>query len=838
MTEQDSVVGAGVVPEGYDITATQEKWRKVWDDLEPFTADDDSEREKRYALTMFPYPSGDLHMGHAEVFALHDVVARYWWQRGYEVLNPMGFDSFGLPAENAAIKNNEHPAAYTYGNIAISTDSCRDYATSFDWSRTLNTSDPEYYRWTQWLFLKLMERGLAYRKNSPVNWCPNDQTVLANEQVVDGRCERCGAEVTKRELTQWYFKITEYAEELLADLDTLAPTWPDRVITAQRNWIGRSEGAHVDFEVSTGSTGEGGSGETRRVTVYTTRPDTLWGATFMVVAADAHLAAEIVAPERAQALEDYLVEVRKESEIDRLSTDRPKTGVDLGVTATNPVTGEQIAVWAADYVLADYGTGAIMAVPAHDQRDLDFAKVMGLPVRRVVDTGEENPEETYVATTGDGGYVNSGPLNGLTDKAAGVRRAIEILEADGRGKGAVNFRLRDWLVSRQRYWGPPIPVIHCPVDGEVPVPEDQLPVVLPELSGADLKPKGVSPLAAATDWVNVECPTCGGPAKRDSDTMDTFVDSSWYMFRYCSPQDHTQAFDGELVNRWMPCDIYIGGVEHAVLHLLYARFFTKVLADMGLVDFREPFAAQLNQGFVINQGKKMSKSLGNGVRLGEQLAAFGVDAVRLTLVFAGPPEDDIDWADMSPSGSLRYLQRAWRLSGDVTSAAGTPPAGGDVPLRRITHRTVQDAADLVDAHRFNVMVARVMELTNATRKAIDSGCGPADPAVREAVEAIAILLSLVAPYTAEEMWSRLGHQPTVARAGWPVVDPALLVEESVTAVVQIQGKVRARLDVAPDISDADLEALALADPAVQRALDGLTVRKVIAKAPKIVNIVV
>jgi leucyl-tRNA synthetase len=821
-----------VATEGYDVAATQTKWRKVWDDLQPFAADDDSPREKRYALTMFPYPSGDLHMGHAEVFALHDVVARYWWQRGYEVLNPMGFDSFGLPAENAAIKNNEHPAAFTNDNIALSTESCRDYATSFDWSRTLNTSDPEYFRWTQWLFLKLMERGLAYRKNSPVNWCPNDQTVLANEQVVDGKCERCGAEVTKRELTQWYFKITEYAEELLADLDALAPTWPDRVITAQRNWIGRSEGAHVDFDIALAS------GEVRRVTVYTTRPDTLWGATFMVVAADAHLAAEIVAPERAQALEDYLVEVRKESDIDRLATDRPKSGVDLGVTATNPVTGEQIAVWAADYVLADYGTGAIMAVPAHDQRDLDFAKVMGLPVRRVVETGEENPEETYVATSGDGAYVNSGPLDGLADKAAGVHKAIEILEAAGRGKGAVNFRLRDWLVSRQRYWGPPIPVIHCPEHGEVPVPEDQLPVVLPELSGAELKPKGVSPLAAATDWVATTCPTCGGPASRDTDTMDTFVDSAWYMFRYCSPQDHTQAFDSELVDRWMPCDIYIGGVEHAVLHLLYARFATKVLADMGLVNFREPFAAQLNQGFVINKGKKMSKSLGNGVRLGEQLAAFGVDAVRLTLVFAGPPEDDIDWADMSPNGSLKFLQRVWRLSGDVASPVGTPAAGGDVALRRITHRTVHDAAELVESHRFNVMIARVMELTNATRKAIDSGCGPADPAVREAVETIAILLSLVAPYTAEEMWSRVGHRPTVARAGWPVVDEALLVEESVTAVVQIQGKVRARLEVAPDISDADLEAAAMADPAVQKALAGLTVRKVIARAPKIVNVVV
>ncbi len=836
MSEQqspaDPAPSSAVEREQYDVQATQAKWLPVWEKLDPFRADDDSPREKRYALTMFPYPSGDLHMGHAEVFALHDVIARYWWQRGYEVLNPMGFDSFGLPAENAAIRNDEHPAVFTYANIARSIESCRQYAASFDWSRTLNTSDPEYYHWTQWLFLRFFERGLAYRKNSPVNWCPQDQTVLANEQVVDGRCERCGAEVTKRELTQWYFKITDYAQELLDDLDVLAPTWPERVVTAQRNWIGRSEGAHVDFDMNLAD------GTTRRTTVYTTRPDTLYGATFMVVAADAALAAEVCAPDRQEALADYLAETRKASDIERLATDRPKTGVDLGITATNPVNGDQIPVWASDYVLADYGTGAIMAVPAHDQRDLDFAHVMGLPVRRVVDTGEDNPEETYVATAGDGVYVNSGPLDGLTDKATGIARIVERLEAEGTGTGAVNFRLRDWLLSRQRYWGVPIPIVHCATCGEVAVPDDQLPVTLPELRGADLKPKGVSPLAAAEQWINVTCPQCGGPAKRDSDTMDTFVDSSWYFLRYCSPGDQTQAFDSARANAWMPCDIYVGGVEHAVLHLLYARFFTKVLADMGMLDFREPFSAQLNQGFVINRGKKMSKSLGNGVSLGDQLAEFGVDAVRLTLVFAGPPEDDIDWADVSPAGSLRFLQRAWRLAGDVTSAPGIDPAGGDITLRKVTHKTLHDAEQLIDGFRFNVMVARTMELVNATRKAIDAGAGPADPAVREAAEAVAILLSLVAPYTAEEMWERLGHEPTVARAGWPTVDPALLVEDSVTAVVQIQGKVRSRLEVSPDITEADLEAAAMSDPAVQRAIGDRPVRKVIVRAPKLVNVVV
>jgi leucyl-tRNA synthetase len=831
--ESAATQDATETPTSYDVAAVERKWLPVWEELDPFRADDDSPKERRYALTMFPYPSGDLHMGHAEVFALHDVIARYWRFRGYEVLNPMGWDSFGLPAENAAIRNDEHPATYTYANIETQAASMKRYGLAFDWSRRLHTSDPEYYRWTQWLFLKFREQGLAYRKNSPVNWCPQDQTVLANEQVLaDGSCERCGAEVTKRELTQWYFRTTAYAQELYDCLDDLQSTWIGKVVNAQRNWIGRSEGAHVRFRVG---------GRDEPVTVYTTRPDTLYGATFMVVAADAPLAAELAAaggPGRSEALAAYVEEIRKASDIDRLATDRTKTGVDLGVSATNPVSGEQVPVWASDYVLADYGTGAIMAVPAHDQRDLDFAKVFGLPVRRVVDTGEPNPEETFEATTGNGRYVNSPVLEGVADKAEGISRIIAMLEADGTGEGTVNFRLRDWLLSRQRYWGAPIPVIHCPVDGEVAVPEDQLPVVLPELRGADLKPKGTSPLGAATEWVEVACPTCGGPARRDTDTMDTFVDSSWYFLRFLSPHDETQAFSSEQAAAWGPVDLYIGGDEHAVLHLLYARFFTKVLRDTGLLDWQEPFSAYLSQGKVINAGRKMSKSLGNGVDLGKQLEEFGVDAVRLTLVFASPPEDNIDWADMSPAGSLRFLQRAWRLSGDVTSPVAADAAAGDRALRSVTHRTVRDAEELVESHRFNVMVARTMELVNATRKAIDSGCGPADPAVREAVETVAVLLSMVTPYVAEEMWERLGHAPTVAHAPWPVVDPELLVEDSVTAVVQIQGKVRARLEVSPSVSAADLEALALADETVVAAIAGREVRKVIVREPKLVNVVV
>ncbi|QMW67574.1 leucine--tRNA ligase [Mumia sp. ZJ1417] len=815
----------------YDVRATQDKWRAVWDELRPYDADgSDPNRERRYALTMFPYPSGDLHMGHGEVFALHDVLARYWRLKGYDVLNPIGWDSFGLPAENAAIKRNENPATFTYDNIETQAESIRRYGVSFDWTRRLHTSDPEYYHWTQWLFLRLFERGLAYRKASYVNWCPNDQTVLANEQVVQGFCERCGAVVTKRELTQWYFKITDYAQRLLDDMEQLEGTWPERVLTMQRNWIGRSEGAWVDFAVP---------GRDEPVRVFTTRPDTLYGATFMVVAPDAKLAAELVSDEQRPAFEAYLERTKQATEIERQSTDRPKTGVFLGVHAINPLTGAQMPVWAADYVLADYGSGAVMAVPAHDQRDLDFARTYDLPVRRVVDVpGEDNPEETGVATTGDGTYVNSAALDGLTDKTEGIAAIIDRLAADGVGEGTINYRLRDWLLSRQRYWGCPIPIVHCPDCGEVAVPDDQLPVELPYLTGADLAPKGTSPLAAATDWVNTTCPRCGGAATRDTDTMDTFVDSSWYYLRYCSPGDANAPFDPEDVKRWMPVDMYVGGVEHAILHLLYSRFFTKALHDMGLVDFVEPFTALMNQGQVINEGKAMSKSLGNGVDLGQQIEEFGVDAVRLTLVFAGPPEDDIDWADVSPAGSSKFLQRAWRVAHEIASAPGADPANGDVALRRVTHKAVAECEHLYESKRFNVVVARVMELVNATRKTIDSGAGPADPAVREAAEVTAILLSTVAPYVAEEMWAELGHSPSVSQQAWPAVDPALLVDDTVTCVVQVKGKVRGKLEVPPSISDEELEVLALAEPNVVRHLEGAEIRKVIIRAPKLVNIVI
>jgi leucyl-tRNA synthetase len=813
----------------YDARAAQEKWQAFWEADKTFVPVDDGSKERRYVLDMFPYPSGDLHMGHAEAFVMGDVVARYLKLKGYDVLHPIGWDSFGLPAENAAIERNTHPAEWTYANIETQANSFRRYGLSFDWFRRLHTSDPDYYRWTQWLFLRFRERGLAYRKASYVNWCPKDQTVLANEQVVAGLCERCGSVVTKRLLTQWYFKITEYAERLLDDMDDLVEGWPERVLTMQRNWIGRSEGAYVDFMIEN---------RAEPVKVFTTRPDTLYGATFFVIAPDAPLASEVVTDDQRAAFEEYLEQTKHETEIERQSTERPKTGVFLGVHATNPVNGEKIPVYAADYVLAEYGTGAIMAVPAHDQRDLDFALAFGLSVREVVSTGGPDPVTSGIATPGEGAYINSGQLNGLKGTAVGVRAITEKLEAEGVAEGAVTYRLRDWLLSRQRYWGCPIPIIHCDRCGEVPVPDDQLPVELPYLAGTDLVPKGTSPLAAATDWVNVDCPQCGGPAKRDTDTMDTFVDSSWYFFRYCSPGEEDGPFNPDDVRRWMPVTQYVGGVEHAILHLLYMRFFTKVLHDMGMVDFEEPMRRLLNQGQVINQGRSMSKSLGNGVDLGVQIDAFGVDAVRLTVVFAGPPEEDIDWADLSPSGSLKFLQRAYRLADQVTSEPGVSPSHGDLGLRRETHRLLADIDQSIARQRFNVAVARIMELVNATRKTMDGSAGPTDPAVREAAEVVTIALSLVAPYVAEEMWERLGHAPSVANAAWPIVDQSLLVTESVTCVVQVQGKVRARLQVPPGISEDELRMMVLADESVVRAVANREVAKVIIRAPKLVSIVV
>ena len=818
----------------YDFRAQEAKWRPYWEKTGVYKPTGNAPKGRRYVLDMFPYPSGDLHMGHAEAFAIGDMNARYYKQCGYDVLHPIGWDSFGLPAENAAIKNGTHPKEWTYKNIDTQAESFKRYAIAVDWDRRLHTSDPEYYKWTQWLFEQFYKKGLAYRKDSMVNWCPKDQTVLANEQVVNGACERCGTTVTKKSLNQWYFKITDYAQQLLDDMEQLEGKWPERVLLMQRNWIGRSEGAEVRFEIEATEAQPAES-----FTVFTTRPDTLYGSTFIVVAADSAFAEQIVVPEQAQALEDYREQIKALSDIDRQSSEREKTGMFTGRYTINPLNGAKLPVWASDYVLADYGTGAIMAVPAHDQRDLDFAKKFDLPIVTVLDVeGEKDPAESGIATAGDGVLINSGELTGLP-KAEAIAKATELVEAAGTGEGKVIYRLRDWLLSRQRFWGTPIPVIHCEDCGEVLVPEEQLPVLLPDnLRGEQLAPKGQSPLAAADDWAVVPCPQCGKSARRDSDTMDTFVDSSWYFLRYVSPRYADGPFDPQAIREWGAVDMYVGGVEHAILHLLYARFFTKVIRDLGLIEHGEPFKALMNQGQVLNGGKAMSKSLGNGVNLGEQLDQFGVDAVRTTMIFASPPEDDVDWADVSPAGSQKFLARAWRVAQDVTSEPGVDAASGDANLHKLVARTVHDVKQLLDAGKFNVVVAKTMELVNATRKAIDSGAGGADPAVREAAETIAILLSLYAPYTAEDMWHALGHDNPVLTAGFPQVDESLLVDDTVTAIVQIKGKVKARLEVSKDISEAELEKQALKDETIAKLVEGSEIRKVIVRAPKLVNIVI
>ena len=846
---EHSATGHSDVEERYDFAAIQERWAPVWEQAEMFRAGRPGDsRPRKYVLDMFPYPSGDLHMGHAEAFGFGDIVARYWRHQGFDVLHPIGWDSFGLPAENAAIKRGIDPREWTYANIEQQKRSFKLYATSFDWSRELHTSDPEYYRWTQWLFLELFKRGLAYRKDGMVNWCPNDQTVLANEQVVDGHCERCDAVVVKKALTQWYFRVTDYADRLLDDLNQLEGAWPSKVLTMQRNWIGRSTGADVVFDIE---------GRDEPISIFTTRPDTLWGATFVVVAPDGPLAAELAAgaSDEVQArFAEYLSQVQTQTDIERQNTERPKSGVFLERYAINPVNGERLPIWAADYVLADYGHGAIMAVPAHDQRDLDFARAFDLPVRIVVDTNApvtgvipvipldedgqiidvplDDPLHSGNALQGDGRLINSGPLNGLSKNNA-IAKAIELLAERGRGGAAKNYRLRDWLVSRQRYWGAPIPIIHCEHCGQVPVPVEDLPVRLPDAAGLDLSPKGTSPLGAAEDWVNVPCPSCGAPARRDSDTMDTFVDSSWYYLRYLNPDSDTLAFDPAEAEKWAPVDQYVGGVEHAILHLLYSRFITKVLFDQGILSFTEPFISLLNQGMVLMDGQKMSKSVGNLVEFASELREHGADALRLTLAFAGPPEDDIDWADVSPVGSAKFLARAWRVANDVTSSPEVDWKTGDVALRRATHRLLADVPGLIEAFKFNVVVARLMDLVNLTRKTIDSGAGPADAAVREAAECTAMVLELFAPYVAEDMWAKLGYEPGVALVPWRKADPALLVDEQVTAIVQINGKVKARLEVSPKVSAAELEALARA--AV--SLSGEP-RQSIVRQPKLVNFVV
>jgi leucyl-tRNA synthetase len=808
----------------YDPSEIEPKWVERWEAEGLYRASEDpaDPRPRFYALDMFSYPSGDLHMGHAEAFSGGDAVARFATLRGYNVLHPIGWDAFGLPAENAAIKRGIHPKEWTYANIEQQARSYRRLGMSFDWTRRLNTCDPEYYGWTQWFFLRLFERGLAYRKNAPTNWCPKDQTVLANEQVVNGACERCGTPVVRRDLTQWFFKITDYAQRMLDDMGSLE--WPERVITMQRNWIGRSEGASVTFEIA--ETGDA-------VEVFTTRPDTLWGVTFFVFAPEHPLVSKLVEAGGAKPEIEAVLETLRTTPLTSREEADTREGIPLGVHAVNPVNGEQIPVFVAPYVLMEYGTGAVMGVPAHDQRDFEFARAHDLPIRVVVRPEGEprDPATMTEAHDHDGVMVNSGPFDGVRSPES-IGRVIDWLEEQGKGDGAVTFRLRDWLISRQRYWGAPIPIVHCPEHGEVAVPDDQLPVLLPD--DVDFRPGGESPLARHEGFVNTVCPVCGEPAKRDTDTMDTFVDSAWYYYRYCSPHEASGPFDPAAVERWMPVDQYIGGVEHAILHLLYCRFFTKVLFDMGMVGFIEPMKRMMNQGQVIFGGASMSKSKGNIVEPMPLVERWGADSIRLNILFAGPFEDDIDWKLIAPDpekrpGVTTWLGRVFAAVGEASERDAPDPE----QLRRLTHRTIRAMTDDMERFRFNVAISKLQVLTNGMRSALDAGDG-----AREAATALVIMLAPLAPFASEELWREVLSNPTsVHLASWPSFDEALARDETVTLVVQVDGKVRDRIEVSADADEETCRELALSSEKARHALDGREIANVIVRPPRLVNLV-
>ena len=806
--------------ERYEPKAIEEKWQRIWREDRAFNVanpppDGPRNERKTYVLEMLPYPSGELHMGHVRNYMLGEVVAHFRRRHDYEVLRPMGFDSFGLPAENAAIKAGGHPRDATERNIAAIRAQMERMGWAIDWDRVLATHTPEYYRWTQWLFLRFYEQGLAYRKNVPVKWCPNDQTVLANEQVVDGRCERCGAEVEARDLEQWLFLITAYADNLLDEM-ALLEEWPDRVLTMQRNWIGRSEGAEVIFRVD---------GDEIDVPVFTTRPDTLFGATFFVFAPEHPLVERLVTgTSQADEVRQYVRHATARSAVERET--KEKDGVFTGRFVINPVNEARLPVWIADYVLMEYGTGAIMAVPAHDERDYAFAQRYDLPVKQVVAPAEGEPEGegAFVAHSENEALVNSAQFSGMTAPEA-KRAIVEWLESRNAARFAVGFRLRDWLLSRQRYWGCPIPIVHCNGCGIVPVPDDELPVLLPEVD--DYLPKGRSPLAAAEDWVRTTCPKCGGDARRETDTMDTFVDSSWYFLRYCDPHNDRAPFDKEIVDYWLPVNQYIGGVEHAILHLLYSRFFVKVMNDIGLVDFREPFARLFTQGMVYYRGAAMSKSKGNVVDPLEYISRYGADAVRLYALFLGPVDQDVEWQDSGIEGMSRFLHKLWRVALEVGDGGDE-----DTPLRRKAHRTIAKVTDDI-GRRFvlNTPIAAVMELVNEILR------HPADPAARFAVETAVSLIQPYAPHVAEELWQRLGHE-RLWEQSWPEANPALLTQDTFELVVQVNGRVRDRFEVDADLPEDELVARATASPRVQTHLNGKEIRQTIVVPRKLVNIVV
>lgn len=847
----------------YNPHDIEPRWQKVWAEEKLYEVTEDTSKPKRYVLEMFPYPSGDIHMGHVSNYTYGDVVARYWRMRGYEVLHPMGWDAFGLPAENAAIKHHSHPAKWTYANIDTQKASFKRMGFSFDWNRTVVACDPDYYRWGQWIFLKFWERGLVERRNSPVNWCPDCATVLANEQVIEGRCWRCDSEVEKRDLTQWYYKITDYAQELLDDLDQLEG-WPDRVKQQQANWIGRSEGAQVDFALCDLE----GNPTDETITVFTTRADTLFGCSFFVLAPEyAGLEALVAGTEYEKPVMEFAEAAKKVSALERAQGDRDKHGIFTGRYVVNPVNGEKVPIWVADYVVADYGTGAVMAVPCGDQRDFEFARKYDLPIIPII-LSEDDPfypklkdEQGRVVTEVDwpeayaaeGILVQSGPYTGMVGgKHSPAEEAIVAeLERTGKGKRSVEFRLRDWLISRQRYWGNPIPAVHCEHCGVVPVPEDQLPVLLPE----DIDLAAGETLATHESFINTTCPKCGAPAKRETDTMDTFTCSSWYYMRYADPHNSELPFDPAKANYWMPVDQYIGGIEHAILHLLYSRFFTKVLRDAGMLDFDEPFTNLLCQGMVLDEnGEVMSKSKGNVVSPEEMIAVYGADAVRAAVLFMGPPDKEKLWNEDGLAGMYKFLNRLWRQVYDLVGEAGEDTlyqAAGKKSakelaeeLNRERHRLVGKVVEDIERNNFNTAIAAIMELSNAVgnylraasaeERAQDAELAAFD---RELADVLVELMAPFTPHWSEELWhTPLGHDTSVHEQPWPEFDLALAAADEVELAVQINGKVKTRITVAADAAEEAIRETAL--EAVSKATEGKNVVKVIVIPDRLVNIVV
>ncbi len=824
--------------EAYNFAEIEQRWKKFWKDQNSFYCDLSKPADKYYTLVMFPYPSGDfLHAGHGRNYIIGDAVFRYFRSQGHNVLNPMGFDAFGLPAENTAIKKGIHPEDWTLKNIERMKGQFYDWGMGYDWDKEVVSCLPDYYRWTQWIFLKLYERGLAYRKKANVNWCPTDMTVLANEQVIDGRCERCDSLVEQKDLEQWFFKITEYGDRLLSDLDRL-DHWPDRVKTMQRNWIGRSQGAEVDFKVE---------GMDAKVTVFTTRPDTLFGATYMVLAPEHPLVERLAAGSPTEKeIKAFAANARKLSSLERIGETGDKLGVDTGRQAVNPVNGKLIPIYIANYVLMNYGTGAIMAVPAHDTRDFAFAQKYKIPVVRVIEgPNGDKSADLKEAHTEDGLLMGSDFLNGLNVEKSKARM-IEWLEEKSCGKGSINYRLRDWLISRQRYWGAPIPMIHCEKCGWVPVPEKDLPVRLPR--DVEFKPTGESPLKSVPSFVNVACPQCAGPAKRETDTMDTFVDSSWYFLRYISAHNDKEAFDSKTANEWLPVDQYIGGVEHAILHLLYSRFITKVLKDIGIINFDEPFKKLFTQGMITKGGVKMSKSKGNSVQPDELIEKYGSDTFRLYTLFIGPPERDAEWDDRAVDGSFRFLSRVWRLftelleRGDYKTSAAAPSAEGlseaDKEIRRKTHQTIQKVSqDMTGGFKFNTAISAMMELVNLLYIYKESPEAKT-PLIREALEALIRLLGPFTPHIAEEMWNRLGHAKSLMDSGWPQFDSQWLTADRVEIAIQVNGKLKARLELAVGLGETAARLEILKDAKVGQFVEEAKIKKMIWVKDKLANFIV